>query len=1058
MKIPELPHSLVKRLAVAWDAAKLALAQQRNQLPLTLWPQPGLVKQTLLQFALIFGGFAAIILLGNHYVVQQRQQHEIETLKLQQNDTIDSIQRLFTDRLATGLQDILFIKDLPEMEEYTESLQQEPMELLGLDLIGLMQLREDYDKIRIIDAKGMEVMHVCYTNNVPRPLPKNELRDKRNSAYYKVGLKLKPGEVYISPFELNKVHGQVEIPHNPTFRLVYGIFDKKEKLVAMIVINYLGNNLLKELDARTSEWLSLWMMSEDGCWIKEPGKEFESEPAHTTSLLERLGPVRPIVTSQTSGQTMTPHGLCTFRHFNPLQLTLDAHPRLARRLKVMQSEKIDNWIVVSHISPAKLRQITQFFDSTNTLILVLILTPGAVGAWFLSQALVLRRESERKSKEARDTLQHITDSIPGAVFKLNLDREGSGDFLFVSRGTRDIFGLSQSDPMLSYGQFLNTIIPSDRKEYDNTLLEAVRSGAPWGCDFRIYDGNSCLKWIRSSSKVTRNGPTHSILSGIFTDVTSLKVAEIKRHTSEERLDLALQATNDGLWDWNVAEGSIYFSARWLQMIGYETHELPHHFNTWKSLLHPDDLKPTLKMLSFNIENKSNHFEMEYRLRTKTGGWKWILTRGAVVQRDPLGRPERMIGTHTDISERKDLEKSLKEAKDTAEQASKTKSTFLAIMSHELRTPMNSVCGFADSLKHTALNEEQSGYVDKIEKSAGKLLFIINDILDYSKIEAGRLKLEAIAFDILHTIREACDMLRPQLEEKQIQFELQIDGPSSLTVLGDPVRLHQIIVNLLANAIKFTDKGSISVNLHTRPTESGACEVEISVKDSGIGMSVEQQSVLFQPFSQVDNSTTRKYGGTGLGLAICKRLCEMMNGHIWVVSQPGQGSTFTFSVCLEPAAPTNAAPPPTVRKTSADTNRSRVPLEKFSWKVLLADHDPVSRMVATELLHEIGCEVEVIDSTATSLPPDKFNGCTALILDETAMKSGLFRDARQQVQQLGIRPFYCFGLSESPVKTAESTDSVDAWINQPVDIRNLSRTFSKVAKEHANSHPSLAALQ
>lgn len=1025
---------------------------------LSAFPQREHLQATLTHFGLIFGLFILLILTGNHFVVKQRQARETQDLKRQQIDSLNTAQRLLTDRLTNGLQDILFLQELPELAEYAETGRMENIHLLGLDVMSLLRLREDYDKIRLISPKGKELLRVEYHDGQPRPVPDGELRDKRSSSYVKVGLKLKPREVYISPFELNKLNGELEIPHKPTFRLVAGVFNPKNELICIIVINYLGKNLLDELDNKNSDWLSLWMMSADGGWMKEPDREFQSDPSRTGALLNPLRDMRSSIISGPSGQQLTRTGLYSYRRFNPLEATLKSHTKLSTRLVVTQSVPMEDWIILSEISAEKLREISILSDTTNSFILFLILMPGAIGSWFLSKAIVLKQDSDRKSREARETLQQVTDSIPGAVYKLRIHPGGHGHFLFLSRGTREVLGLEGNATLITYDYFLTTIIPADRPEYDRSILESLSTGAPWACDFRIYDGNSCLKWIRSSATVSRPNRQSILLSGIFTDVTSLKVAEIKRRASEERLDLAMQAANDGLWDWNVSVGSIYFSARWLQMLGYESHELPHHFNTWKSLLHPDDLKPTLKKLSSHIENKSGHYEMEFRMRTKDGGWKWILSRGAVVQRDPLGRPERMIGTHTDISERKELEKNLKTAKDAAEQNSKTKSTFLAIMSHELRTPMNSVCGFADSLKRTALDAVQIDYVSKIESSASKLLFIINDILDYSKIEAGRLRLEAISFDVIRSVEETTEMLRPQFAEKHIEFDFQVEGPHSVPVKGDPIRLHQIVVNLLANAIKFTDHGKISLRVHSRPIENNFCEVEISVQDSGIGMSIDQQSVLFQPFSQVDTSTTRKYGGTGLGLAICKRLCEMMDGHIWVVSQPGQGSTFTFSVRLEQSVLSVEAKPPEFRKSSADTNRSRAQLERFQWKVLLADHDPVSRMVATELLTEIGCKVEVIEGDARSLTPEKVTGCTALLLDEAALKSGLFRATRQQVDQLGIQPFYCFGLAENPTSAETATDPVDGWINLPVDIRTLSRAFSKAVKARPNGDASLAILQ
>lgn len=637
------------------------------------------------------------------------------------------------------------------------------------------------------------------------------------------------------------------------------------------------------------------------------------------------------------------------------------------------------------------------------------------------------KQVEEALRASEGQLRMLVENLPaGAVFK-------KGNMLLLNKAVEQMTGYLREE-ICTVDQWFK-MLGRDHAEETRGCYERIRAegfAEPRIVQYYRKDGE--LRLFEVAEYASTDGEVW-----LLQDVTRQKQMERDLRAGRQRFELAVRGSSDGIWDWDITAKTVYYSPRFHELLGFDEKDTNGTAEFFSKQAHPDDYPAVLAALREHLRLRVP-YDMECRLMMKSGEYRWFRVKGLAVW-NTAGRAIRMAGSISDIATRKQAEQEMhtlvqqiEEARRKAEAAANAKSEFLAHMSHEIRTPMHGVLGMTGLLLETDLNSEQREYAETVRYSAESLLTLLNDVLDISKIESGKLHIERIPFDVEACVWDVVNLLTPRALEKSINLLVQVAPDLPASVISDPARLRQILLNLVGNAVKFTESGTVSVHVQLAAS-IGRSELLVVVRDTGIGIPRDKRGSLFQQFVQADASTTRKFGGTGLGLAICRRLLDLMGGSIQVESELGKGSTFTFVL------PVNAAPEEMTLAVSAG-------LEAGIAHVLLVSSQQESRLCMSEMLTGAGLVVQSVTSAdalmgmllAYQAGETPFQ---LLIIENSADVNGyeVCRAVQAQGQLAGLKVIVTTSLRRRSDRTLLEAAGATRLLLKPVRPRELYRSVA-----------------
>ncbi len=1024
-----------------------------------------LLRSWALLFAILLLGVSAVILPVLLKFENAREELILEREGVQLAATEDVIRSVFRERLG----DIKVLTTSQSIRRYLSS-EAEP------ERAGIVQVFEafcraygQYDQIRLIQSDGQELYRVNYAEGECLSAPHEELQNRSHHNYFREAMKLYPGGLYISPFDFNAENGDIKKPHMPTILFASPVTGKSGEVKGLLVMNYLAANLLDQLYPQLSYGDSgkadtyNFLLNEQGYYLKS-----EKSPQREFGFLsgreeERFGRDYPSVwRALEKGERVirTSDGV-----FLAKSLNISGGAYYGTAVYIM-GNSVRQWYAVRLLTNENFNKTSLLFGPQRVL---------WFGGYLLTLALISfllaeRRQYNKKFFGTMEEMQNTMEGVNNAEVMMHWVDYETGDILHVNSCMEKLLGFSQRALLKKQ---IWDIVHTFTAEHFQRLRERIARAGHINIEMTYLRKGGTQMPVDLAigfRPATALRPAHFVI--VAKDISDRKKVELEKEKSKAALAEAQEIAKLGNWELDIKKSSLTWSDEVFRIFEIDPEDFTASYENFEETVHPEDRERVNRDYEDSVKNKTD-FEIEHRLLMRDGRIKYVVEKGYTTYNN-RGAPVRSIGTVQDITDRKLIEieldekkqnllianqtleskvekrtAQLKEALARAQEATKAKGQFLANMSHEIRTPMGAIIGMTHLALETDQKEKRQRYIREAHKSAKNLLVILNDILDFSKVEAGKVDLEIVDFSISEVIADMTSLVKVKADEKNIHFTTEVSPRIPEVMAGDPLRIGQILINLVSNAIKFTpDGGSVSVSTSLSEENSEGLLLHFTVTDTGIGISPENQQKLFRAFSQADASTTRQFGGTGLGLTISKKLVDLMGGKIWVESLEGQGSSFHFTIWVKKSLADGGS----AFTHQEGKNRDEYVQQLRGAHILVVDDNPVNQILAVELLNMYGMSAETAE-----------NGKEALELLEKTKFDGVLMDCQMPVMDgyettLQIRKRECgkdlLVIALTANAMVEEKDKVLAvgmndCLTKPIDVDQMLQTLAKYIRSGSN---------
>jgi PAS domain S-box-containing protein len=649
--------------------------------------------------------------------------------------------------------------------------------------------------------------------------------------------------------------------------------------------------------------------------------------------------------------------------------------------------------------------------------------------------LLYRIRAEEALKAGESLLKKLSLQIPGVIYQFQYYPNGRSFFPYASENIYNLFEVTPQQIIHDAQPILTKIHPSDYQPFMASLLNSFEKLTPWDHDFKVILPSKGIRWARVNANPEKQSDGSVLWHGHISDITERKKSEQQIAQLKERFELAIDGSNDGIWDWNLRTNELFLSKRWKQMLGYEDHELANHIDTFFSLLHEDDRERVDNYVKEYLHSREGKYELDFRMIHKDGSLRWITAKGAAL-RNMDNIASRMAGSHTDITDKKTKERLEKEI-EVSRNTIKFKQNFLASMSHEMRTPLNGIMGVTHLIQKTQLDKDQQDFVDMLKQSSDNLAMIIDQVLDYASLEAGKIQLNISTFKIADILDHASKFFSG-ITEKPLKFVGYIDPDLPDHLKFDKKRILQVINNLLINAAKYTSAGEIGVSIKRQSQQSDDNEgilIHVEVTDTGIGIREDRQKAMFSSFSQVHQIESEHYSGIGLGLAICKEIVELHGGEIGIKSKPGKGTTVWFN--FKSMAPEE--------KSSTNEQNSK---ESKNIKILLVEDKQTTQKVVKMMLNSLGHTVSLADNGQDAIVNFTITDFDLILMDiQMPVMDGIA--ATRSIKNKYKDPPPIVGLSSNVFdgdREKYMSLGMDEFITKPFKIEEFKRVMARLFPE------------